>query len=97
MAALLGENLTQNDQASRIQRFNLFQNYLAGLNDQAQGVQSNNADILSTAQQQANDLAVQRANLVSRMSAQNQAADDASTQRRLQAAQIAATIAMAAL
>lgn len=96
-AALLGEDLAQNDQTSRIQRFNLFQNYLAGLNDQAQGIQSNNADILSNSLQQANDLAMQRANLVSRLSAQGQAATDASAQRRIQAAQVAAAIAMAAL
>jgi hypothetical protein len=96
-AALLGEQLTQDDQSSRIQRFNLFQNYLSGLNDQAQGVQPNNGDILSASLQQANDLAIQRANLAARLSAQDQAASDASAQRRIQTAQIAAAVAMAAL
>jgi hypothetical protein len=96
-ASLLGEQLAQNDEDSRLQRFNLFQNYLSGLNDQAQGVQSNSGDILSASVQQANDLAVQKANLASRLLAQNQAASDASAQRRLQTAQIAATVAMAAL
>lgn len=62
-AALLGENLYQQDEDSRIRRFSLFQNYIADLNNQARGLQSNGSGVLLSETQRASDLAVQKANL----------------------------------
>lgn len=67
-AALYGEDLARQDQNNQMQRFSLFQNYLADVNNQARGLQSNGSTLLANANQQATDLAVQRANLALRAS-----------------------------
>lgn len=78
-AALLGEDLFRADEDSRLRRFGLFQNYLADLNNQARGLQSNGTSVLLNESQRASDLAVQKANLAlqaSRQDAQAQAEQD---------------------
>lgn len=70
-ANLLGEDLYKADEDSRIRRFSLFQNYLADLNNQARGLQSNGSSILLNEADRATDLAVQRANLALQASTRN--------------------------
>ncbi|WP_373531121.1 hypothetical protein [Vampirovibrio sp.] len=72
-SGLLGEELYRADEDSRVRRFSLFQNYLADLNNQARGLQSNGSSILQNETQRATDLAVQRANLAMQVSNQNAA------------------------
>ena len=64
-----------------MRRFSLFQNYLADLNNQARGLQSNGSSVLLNETQRATDLAVQRANLA--MQASNQNASLQAEQNRL--------------
>ncbi len=70
-AALLGEDLYKSDEDSRVRRFALFQNYLADLNNQARGLQSNGSGVLMNESQRATDLAVQKANLALQASRQD--------------------------
>ncbi|WP_303673612.1 hypothetical protein [Vampirovibrio chlorellavorus] len=70
-AALLGEDLFRADEDSRVRRFALFQNYLADLNNQARGLQSNGSGVLLNESQRATDLAVQKANLALQASRQD--------------------------
>lgn len=74
-SALLGEDLYRADENSRIRRFSLFQNYLADLNNQARGLQSNGSSVLLSEANRESDLAVQRANLAMQASNQNMTFD----------------------
>jgi hypothetical protein len=76
-ASLLGEDLYTADENSRVRRFTMFQNYLADLNNQARGLQSNGSTILLNESQRESDLAVQRANLAMQLYNQDMAANNA--------------------
>jgi hypothetical protein len=80
-SGLMGEELYRADEDSRVRRFSLFQNYLADLNNQARGLQSNGSGVLLNETQRATDLSVQRANLA--MQASNQNASYQADQNRL--------------
>jgi hypothetical protein len=80
-SALLGEDLYQQDEDSRIRRFTLFQNYLNDLNNQARGLQSSNAAILANERGRATDVAVDRANLAYRYAELDQRTRDAQAER----------------
>jgi hypothetical protein len=96
-ASLYAEDLQQSDEASRLNRFTAFQNYLADLNNQAQGYQSFGGSILQQENQRATSLAEQRASIVNRMASDNAAADAQAQEQRARALQAAAAIAMMAL
>jgi hypothetical protein len=85
-AALLGEDLFRQDEASRIQRFTLFQNYLNDLNNQARGLQSSNTSILSSERQRDSDLAIARANLAMKYAAEDRQYQAEQAQKNREAA-----------
>lgn len=68
-ANLLGEDLRRDDQADRLQRFALFQNFLGDLNNQAQGLGSQGVQVLQNERTRATDLAITRANMIQRAQA----------------------------
>ena len=80
-ASLLGEDLYQQDEDSRVRRFTLFQNYLNDINNQARGLQTSNATTLANERGRATDVAVDRANLAYRYSELDQRAKDAQAER----------------
>lgn len=81
-AVLLGEDLAQQDEDSRIQRFNLFQSYLNDLSNQARGFQTNSSTVFSTDRQRVGTAALQSQELANNYSLQS----DQNAQRARQAA-----------
>jgi hypothetical protein len=72
---LLAEDLVQQDETGRINRFNTFQNYLDTLNQLALGTQTAGNQALLSEQNRASSLAIQRSNLLQKYY-QDQASQD---------------------
>ncbi len=81
-ASLYGEDLARADEESRIQRFQLFQNYLGDLNNQAQNYAALGSNLLQDERNRAQDLAVMRAQLAQNAQRYNQEAELTRRQQR---------------
>lgn len=82
-AALYGEDLARADEDSRIRRFQLFQNYLGDLNNQARGHATMGATLLQNERNRDQDLAIMRAQLAQQAGRYNQQAELARGQQRV--------------
>ena len=94
-SGLLAEDLKQQDENSQTKRFQLFQNFLASLNGEAQDASSAGSQILATDRSRASQLALQQAQLSQRAIEQQNASGDQHNQARQQA--VATMLALAAL
>lgn len=97
-SSLLGEDLYQSDEDSKIRRFNVFQNYLTDLNSQARGLQAASSSLIGSEAQRATDIALQRSNLINGIALEDNAqAQENARQRRAQAIQVASQLAWLAV
>lgn len=82
-ARLLAEDLYSRDEDSRMSRFNMFQGFLAGLNNEAMQAGSMGSDLLMNESNRAQDLAISRTRMVQDAQRYNQLTDLQKRQQRL--------------
>lgn len=84
-ASLLAEDMYQQDETSRLNRFILFQNFLNDEHNKALNVAGFASDVLQNEANRAQELAIQRASLAQRANEMNAASDIAARNRRASA------------